>query len=161
VERWDLKSLPPSTEKRRLREPGPFASRVARSEGSTPRVLFTAPECRLVVIDLDNGETLGDHQVRERAVIYVVTGRVSIESPGERAECDAGTLVVFEPNERHTLHALADAQLLLTLAPWPAAKHYTGPEAEHAHRLPANAIANPIAPDHTTADTHGGGPVGS
>lgn len=109
-----------------------------------PRVLFTSPECRAVVIDLRGGEELGDHHVRERAVIEVVAGRVSIESPGETVECDAGTLVTFDPGEHHAVHALADTRLLLILAPWPAAQHNDESEKEHDQHLPANAVTDPI-----------------
>lgn len=123
-----------------------------------PRVLFTAPECRAVVLDLENGETMGDHQVRERAVVQVVTGRVLIESSGDAVRCNAGTLVIFEPNERHTVHALADARLLLILAPWPGAKHYTDAETGHSQRLPANAVADPIPSADTVADPRLGEP---
>jgi quercetin dioxygenase-like cupin family protein len=144
MKRWDLLSLPPSSEKRTLREPGPDAPRVARSNDQMPRVLFTAPECRAVVLDLETGETMGNHQVRERAVVQVVTGRVLIESSGEAITCDAGALVIFEPNERHTVHALANARLLLILAPWPAAKHYAEAEMGHAQHLPANAVVDPV-----------------
>jgi len=66
-----------------------------------PRVLFSSPECRLVVLDLRSGETMGDHHVRERAVVQVISGRVSIEAAGKTVECAAGTLVVFDPGERH------------------------------------------------------------
>src|SRR5205085_2782883 len=84
-ERWDLTSLPPSSEKLRLREPGPDAPRVTRSGDHMPRVLFSAPECRAVVLDLETGETMGDHQVRERAVVQVVRDRVLIESGGRQS----------------------------------------------------------------------------
>lgn len=114
-----------------------------------PRVLFSAPECRAVVVDLDGGETMGDHKVRERAVVEVVTGRVSIEASGEAVTCDAGALVLFEPGESHTVHALADARLLLILAPWPGAEHYTEAEAGQSQRLPANSVADPISSPDT------------
>jgi quercetin dioxygenase-like cupin family protein len=61
---------------------------------------------------------MGDHHVRERAVVQVVSGRVSIESSGEAVECNAGALT-FAPSERHRVGALTDARLLLILAPWP------------------------------------------
>ena len=83
MKRWDLRSLAPSTKKQRARAPGADAPRVARSGLQMPRVLFTSPECRAVVIDLRAGEELGDHRVRERAVVEVVSGRVSIEASGE------------------------------------------------------------------------------
>jgi quercetin dioxygenase-like cupin family protein len=139
-------SLPPSTEKRRPREPGADAPRVARGEGRSPRVLFTSPECRAVVVELAGGEEMGDHRVRERAVVQVVSGRVAIEASGESVECEAGTLVTFEPAEPHTVRALTDTRLLLVLAPWPAAEHYADPEAERAQQLPANALVEPLAP---------------
>lgn len=115
-----------------------------------PRVLFSSPECRAIALDLESGETMGDHRVRERAVVQVVTGRVSIEASGETVECDAGTLLTFDPSERHTVHALEDARLLLILAPWPAPRHYTDGEKEHDD-LPDNAMAEPVSSADTVA----------
>jgi quercetin dioxygenase-like cupin family protein len=117
-----------------------------------PRVLFTSPECRAVVIDLRDGDELGDHHVRERAVVEVVSGRVSIESSGEKVDCDTGTLLTFDPGERHTVRALADARLLLLLAPWPGAKHNTASEEARGQHLPANAMTESIPPTGTTPD---------
>lgn len=151
MRRWDLRSLAPSSEKRTAREPGADAPRAPRTGQQMPRVLFSSPECRAVVIDLRRGEELGDHQVRERAVVEVVVGRVSIESGSETEECEAGTLVTFDPGERHTVCALAETRLLLLLAPWPAAKHDTEAEQERGSHLPANAVAEPIPPSDTTA----------
>lgn len=110
-----------------------------------PRVLFSSPECRVVVVDIANGEEIGDHRVRERAVVEVVTGGVSIESSGETAECAAGTLVTFNPGEEHRVRAWADTRLLLVLAPWPAAEHYTESEKAHGDHLPANAVVEPLS----------------
>ena len=148
MERWDLTSLPSSTEKQHPREPGADAPRVPRHEGQFPRVLFSTPECRAVVIELSRGETMGDHHVRERAVVQVVSGCVAIDVSGENSECAAGTLVMFAPSERHSVHALDDATLLLLLAPWPAPNHYTDAgETGLAQELPANASVDPIPPE--------------
>ena len=109
-------------------------------------MLFSAPECRAVAIELERGETMGNHHVRERAVVHVVSGRVAVDASGERVECGVGTLVTFAPGERHNVHALDDATLLLILAPWPAAHHYTDDaEAGHAQQLPVNASIAPLA----------------
>ena len=151
MKQWDLRSLAPSSKKQRAREPGSDAPRVPRSGTQMPRVLFTSPECRAVVIDLRGGEELGDHHVRERAVVEVVSGRVSVESSGETVDCETGTLLIFDPGERHTVHALADARLLLLLAPWPAAKHNTEAEREHDQYLPVNAVTEPVPPGETPA----------
>jgi quercetin dioxygenase-like cupin family protein len=117
-----------------------------------PRVLFSYPECRAVVIDLQSGEELGDHHVRERAVVEVLAGRVSIASEEETVECNAGMLLMFDPGEHHTVWALDDAQLLLLLAPWPATDHNTEPGKERSQHLPANAVAEPIPALDTTGD---------
>jgi quercetin dioxygenase-like cupin family protein len=153
VKRWDLRSLAPSSQKQTAREPGADAPREPRSGMQTPRVLFTSPECRAVVIDLRDGEELGDHHVRERAVVEVVIGRVSIESSGEKVDCEAGTLLTFDPGEHHTVRALEDARLLLLLAPWPAAKHNTEAEKGHDQHLPVNAVTEPIPPAGTTSES--------
>jgi len=76
-------------------------------------------------------------------------GRVVIENLGETAECGAGTLVTFDPGEEHRMRALADTRLLLVLAPWPAAKHYTEGEQHPGDHLPANATVTPLLPSDT------------
>lgn len=116
-----------------------------RRNGQIPRVLFSSPECRAVVVELEPGEAMGDHRVHERAVVHVVAGRVSIEVSGETAECGAGTVVTFAPGERHGVRALEHSLLLLILAPWPAAEHYTAAEAAYAQQLPVNASVEPAS----------------
>jgi quercetin dioxygenase-like cupin family protein len=144
MKRWYLPSIPPSSKKRVAREPGSNAPRVPLVGHQNPRVLFTSPECRIVILDLRAGEVMGDHHVRERAVVEVVSGRVSIDAAGETVECAAGTLVVFDRGERHALRGLDDARLLLTLAPWPAVGHNAASETPHDQRLTANATVEPI-----------------
>jgi quercetin dioxygenase-like cupin family protein len=109
-----------------------------------PRVLFSAPECRIIAVELQADEEMGDHHVRERALVTVVAGRVSITSSGTTAECPAGTLVVFEPGELHRVSASTDALLLLVLAPWPAPDHFP----EH---VPANAVAGTVPPNDSSS----------
>lgn len=140
---WHLPSLAASTRKREDRRPRADAPRIPRVGHQIPRVLFSAPECRVVVIDLRRGEELGDHHVRERAVLEVVYGSVAVQLTGDAVECSAGTVVTFDPGERHAVRALADARLLLFLAPWPSTQHYTEGEPAHADHVPANAMVEP------------------
>jgi quercetin dioxygenase-like cupin family protein len=124
VERWHL----PSVEQSGRRE---------------PRVLFSTPECRAVVIDLHAGEELGEHEVRERAILEVVAGRVEIaDGGGSAAVAEAGTLATFAPHERHAVRALTDSRLLLLLAPWPAVDHYPPQQATDPTRTPARGTAS-------------------
>jgi len=108
-----------------------------------PRVLFSTSEARGVVIDLAQDEELGDHQVRERALVHVLQGSVTCTSGADTATCMEGTLTVFEPGEPHTVRAVQPTRLLLILAPWPAEGHYDDAEGEDPHELPVNATAQP------------------
>lgn len=114
------------------------------SDRSGPRVLFSTPEARGVVIDLAPGEQMGEHRVRERAVMLVVDGSIEVTGDGPAEPCPRGTLVLFEPSELHVVRAVSQTRLLLTLAPWPAPGHYEPDEHEDPHELPVHATQPPV-----------------
>jgi quercetin dioxygenase-like cupin family protein len=102
-----------------------------------PLVLHTADGARAVMIRLEAGQALGDHQVKERAWVTVVEGAVRAAADGKEEDCGVGTLLTFEPNERHSLVSENGARILLLLAPWPGEGHYRGEEkALSASRSP-------------------------
>ena len=102
---------------------------IATPNGSrSPVVLHSDDEARVVLIVLDPGQRLGDHQVKEHAFVLVVDGSVRIDSGGEVTDADAGTLFTFEPDERRAVSSDSGARLLLLLAPWPGPGHYRGQE---------------------------------
>jgi quercetin dioxygenase-like cupin family protein len=92
----------------------------------SPVVLHSATEGRAVLIGLNPGQRLGDHQVKEHTFIVVVDGTARIETGAETLEADAGTLVAFEPDERRIVASDSGAKILLMLAPWPGEGHYRG-----------------------------------
>ncbi len=94
----------------------------------SPVVLHSSEEARAVLIGLSPGQELGDHQVKEHAFLVVVDGTVRIEAGGETLEAGIGTLVKFEPDERHVVGSDSGAKILLMLAPWPGEGHYRGSE---------------------------------
>jgi quercetin dioxygenase-like cupin family protein len=94
----------------------------------TPVVLDTDEAARAVLIGLEPGQELGDHQVKEHAFVLVVEGSARVEAGGEALEARPGTLFAFEPDERHSVSSEGGARLLLFLAPWPGAGHYRGEE---------------------------------
>ena len=96
------------------------------------------------MIDLQAGESMGEHQVHENAIVEVVSGRVEVEADGRSVECDAGSLVVFEPGERHAVRSIEASRLLLVLAPWPGEGHYQTGESVDPEHLPANARVAPL-----------------
>lgn len=94
----------------------------------SPVVLGSEDEARAVLVGLDPGQELGDHQVKEHAWIVVVGGSATFRAGAEEVEAPAGTLVRFEPDERHAVGTETGARLLLLLAPWPGPGHYRGQE---------------------------------
>ena len=90
----------------------------------TPAVLH-AGDARAIMLRLEPGQALGDHQVRERAWVTVVDGEAEVTCGDPVTRAGVGTLVMFEPGERHSVSSEAGARLLLLLAPWPADGHYS------------------------------------
>jgi quercetin dioxygenase-like cupin family protein len=107
VQTWDLNSI---------ETPGGSRS---------PIVLHSEDPGRAVLVGLDAGQDLGDHQVKEHAWVLVTDGEVDVEAGGETLAAGRGTLLHFEPDERHAISARnGGARLLLLLAPWPGEGHY-------------------------------------
>lgn len=110
-------------------------SEIETPDGSrSPVVLHSDNEARAVLIGLQPGQELGDHQVKENAFVVVVEGHATIEAGGETISAEPGTLVAFAPDERHALRSDGGARLLLFLAPWPGEGHYRGGGANAAAR---------------------------
>ena len=89
-----------------------------------PAVLTTDDGARAIAIRLEAGQELRDHQVRERAWVVVVEGSVVFRSGGETVDGAPGTLVTFDPGERHAIASAGGARVLLILSPWPGPGHY-------------------------------------
>jgi mannose-6-phosphate isomerase-like protein (cupin superfamily) len=95
----------------------------------SPAVLHSQDgESRVVLIELNPGQKLNDHQVTEAALLLVVSGRVQIEAADESVDAGAGELFRFDPAERHSVSSPEGGRVLLTLSPWPGEGHYRGDE---------------------------------
>jgi quercetin dioxygenase-like cupin family protein len=89
-------------------------------------------ESRVVLISLDPEQELRDHEVKEAALLLVVSGEARVEVGGDAQRAVAGDLFHFEPAERHAVSSEGGARLLLMLAPWPGQGHYRGEAAAGA-----------------------------
>jgi|SRR5437764_14072229 len=88
-----------------------------------PEVLRSDEETRAIAIRLPAGEELQEHQVHERAYMFVADGEIEISKNGQTVTGGPGFLSHFEPNERRAVRAIADSRLVLVLAPWPGVGH--------------------------------------
>ena len=92
--------------------------------GTRDPVVLASGDSRAVLIGLEPGQELGEHQVRERAWVVVVDGAVDVSTSEETLSAPAGTLLEFDPTERRTVRSESGARLLILLAPWPGEGHY-------------------------------------
>jgi quercetin dioxygenase-like cupin family protein len=89
-----------------------------------PEILSSGDAARAIVLDVQAGERLSDHEVHERAWLVVLAGEIEVTtSSGERASGGTGLLVELAPSERHEVLASQKARLLLLLTPWPGDGH--------------------------------------
>ena len=100
----------------------------AEGGSRSPVVLDSDEAARAVLIVLEPGQSLGDHQVKERAFVVILDGSLQVESQGDTFDAEAGTLFKFEPDERRAVSSPDGARILLLLAPWPGEGHYRGDE---------------------------------
>jgi quercetin dioxygenase-like cupin family protein len=103
METWDVRSL--------------------QIEPHYPQVLRSDDENRAIAILLPAGEELQEHQVHERAYLFVAEGEIEISADGRTVSGGAGMLSHFKPSERHSVKAVSDARLILVLSPWPGVGH--------------------------------------
>jgi quercetin dioxygenase-like cupin family protein len=90
----------------------------------SPVVLDSDDAARAVLIVLEPGQALGDHQVKEHAYLLVIDGNVRVEAGDESIDAGPGTLCLFDPDERRSVSSEAGARILFLLAPWPGEGHY-------------------------------------
>ncbi|HEX6666854.1 MAG TPA: cupin domain-containing protein [Solirubrobacterales bacterium] len=93
------------------------------AEPHQPQILASAEDARTILILLPAGEEMREHEVHERARVVVVAGEVEVSANGESVTAGPGHLLEFDPGERRTVTANADARLLLVLSPWPGDGH--------------------------------------
>lgn len=91
-----------------------------------PVVVHSGNEARAVLLVLNPGQVMGDHQVKENAWVTVLEGQVRVSAGGETKDAGVGSLFRFDPDERHSLSSEEGARILLLLAPWPGDGHYRG-----------------------------------
>lgn len=103
-------------------------SEIETPEGTrSPVVLHSLDgEGRVVLLELSPGQQLGEHGVKEGALLLVLEGSVRVEAGEESVVAGAGELFRFDPDERRSVTSEGGARVLLTLAPWPGEGHYRG-----------------------------------
>ena len=92
----------------------------------SPVVLRSDDAARALLIALEPGQELGDHQVKEGSLVAVVDGSVHVQAGGSTVDGGIGTCFYFDADERRSISTEQGARILLVLAPWPGEGHYRG-----------------------------------
>lgn len=89
---------------------------VAASSGRAAATVYGGHDraLRQTVISMAQGAVLAEHQNPGEATVHVLAGRVRLDGPRASWEGSPGDLLVV-PQERHSLTALADSSVLLTV----------------------------------------------
>lgn len=89
----------------------------AREQDSrrTARTVVSGTLQRATLIALAEGAELAEHDAPPAATLQVLTGRVRLHTAAQEWLLNSGDLAPV-PRQRHGLHALTDAVVLLTVA---------------------------------------------
>ena len=98
---------------------------VATPGGSrSPVVLHSDDEARAVLMVLEPGQELGEHEVKENAFLIVVDGVVQIAAGGQPIDAGPARSSASIPRSGTRFPHRDGARLLLLFAPWPGEGHY-------------------------------------
>jgi len=84
------------------------------SAGRSARTILSGEAMRAVVIALQEGRELAEHDAPRAATLYVIEGKVTLHTGEHELTVYAGQLVPI-PSERHSVFAHVDSAVLLTV----------------------------------------------
>jgi quercetin dioxygenase-like cupin family protein len=89
-----------------------------RTPGQTRRAVTLVKQggMSVVLTHLHSGATLQEHGAPGTATVQVLDGHVRVQIGDKTLEAPAGRLIAFDSGVRHSVEALEDSTLLLTIA---------------------------------------------
>ena len=88
----------------------------AAKSGRSAKTLVKEGRLRVTLIAMQSGSRLGAHQVEGVVSVQVVRGRARVSAEGASTDLASGGLLVLQEEVPHTVEALADCALLVTVA---------------------------------------------
>jgi quercetin dioxygenase-like cupin family protein len=88
------------------------------STGQNARTLIKYDNLRVVLIALDRGSRMPEHQTDGRLTIQVMYGHLEVRASGRTFNLRAGSLLALDHGLRHDVTAVEESAILLTIA-WP------------------------------------------
>lgn len=84
-------------------------------EGHTARTLVREPDLRIVLMAMDAGSVVKEHRADETTSIHTVSGHVRLRFVDRVTDMPNGRLLMIERGLSHSVEALEESVLLLTL----------------------------------------------
>jgi quercetin dioxygenase-like cupin family protein len=88
--------------------------------GRNSKTLVKQPDFRIVLIALQKGGHIEEHSADARISIYTLSGNVKLQLPEQTVDLPGGHLLVLDRALEHSLEALEESAILLTIS-WPHA----------------------------------------
>ncbi|WP_293780939.1 cupin domain-containing protein [uncultured Oxalicibacterium sp.] len=86
-----------------------------RIEETHSNALFKTSQLELMRLVLPRGKGMPEHKVAGAVTIQCIEGEIELCAHGKTQNMRAGQLVYLAGGEPHSLHALEDASILLTI----------------------------------------------
>ncbi|TWU48653.1 hypothetical protein Poly51_45540 [Rubripirellula tenax] len=81
-----------------------------------PKLLLQNDSFKVMRLVLRAGKTIPEHKAMKEITVQTVAGKVEFMTMGETHTMTAGNLIYLEPSELHSLTAIEDAIVLVTMA---------------------------------------------
>jgi quercetin dioxygenase-like cupin family protein len=105
-----------------------------RNDGPYIQVLSDIETARLVLFTFRAGQRLAEQKTSSQLLVQVLRGRVSFSTPDNTVRLQAGMVLQVESYVPHSVMALTDAVMLLTMTPSPG--HYNHEHDPFHHLTP-------------------------
>lgn len=91
-----------------------------QESGPGVTVLADTGAARTVLFAFRAGQQLKEHRTSSQILVQVLRGRITFSAQGSHMKARVGTLLQLEADIPHSVEALTDAVVLLTLTPSPS-----------------------------------------
>lgn len=86
-----------------------------QADSIVSKTVFAGDHTKVVLMALDTGQELSEHNAAMPAVIHLLEGEAEVTLGGDAHRLSAGAWVHMPANLRHSVRAVAPTVLLLTL----------------------------------------------
>ncbi len=156
-------STQPLLDRGRIRQPGTYAAPSLTFDldaefrslvleqpwqaGHTAKTIVKYPDLRIVLVALQAGARLLQHETTGRISIHTLSGHLRVSVPERTADLPAGSILALDRDVPHEVEAAVDSAFLLTIA-WPGVHQPAVPlqPVTYLHSRIAESLGSDVPP---------------